>query len=70
MAKRKGRNDFDYSLLMTKNEAAELTGVSVPWFDDNIKPCPSLPKVKVGTKTRYPRDPFVEWMGKNWELFK
>lgn len=70
MAERKRKNDLDYPLLLNKNEATELAGVSIPWFDDNINHCTGLPKVKIGAKTRYPRDPFVKWVGENWTLFK
>lgn len=70
MAERKSKNDLDYPLFLYKQEATELTGVSIPWFDDHINICPSLPKVKIGTEIRYPRDPFVKWVGQHWELFK
>lgn len=70
MTERKTKSDLDYPLFLYKQEATEIVGVSIPWFDDNISHRPGLPKVKIGTETRYPRDPFVKWVGLNWELFK
>jgi hypothetical protein len=70
MVDRKAKNDLEYPLFLYKKEAAERIGVSIPWFDGNIAHYPGLPKVKIGTEIRYPRDPFINWIGQNWERFK
>ncbi|QPS70659.1 helix-turn-helix domain-containing protein [Lactococcus garvieae] len=70
MVDRKAKNDLEYPLFLYKKEAAEMMGVSIPWFDGNIAHCPGLPKVKIGTEIRYPRDSFINWIGQNWERFK
>ena len=60
------KNDNDYPLLMSREQAAEFCGMGKDTFDEVLRFQPDFPKCKKKSDDVFPREPMIEWIKMNW----